>query len=361
MKKICKDCGTEFELSDAEIGFYNSKGLELPKRCKSCRDMNNGKITSGAMGSRTTSNFNSNSHSSRNYSSNNYNSNNYNSNRRSSNGYSAGSSSGSSYASGNAGGTGGNKKMIGIFIAAIALVVIIGVIATVKSLSRNSNSNYVADNSMQTNVSDLAATNDGINDTAGDSKSSLEVEDSDGDKENADGENADGENNDGESADVENSDSDSATESDSENTSGNAGSGTTDASSQGNASSSQGGASAEQQSTPTQETTTTPQEPTSVVEETAPVQVTYYFRNSNLLNQHYEKHGIEMGFDSAQSYQAAASAVINNPNALCKTEAEDGDYVYYVEATNEFVVLSTDGYIRTYFLPSGGKAYYDRQ
>lgn len=171
----------------------------------------------------------------------------------------------------------------------------------------------------------------------------------------------DGENNDGESADVESGDSDSDVDSDSENTSGNVGNSTTDASSQGNASSSQGGASDEQQSTPTQETTPTPQEPTPVVEETAPVQVTYYFRNSNLLNQHYEKHGIEMGFGSAEEYQAAASAVINNPNALSKIEAEDGDFVYYVEATNEFVVLSTDGYIRTYFLPSGGKAYYDRQ
>lgn len=95
----------------------------------------------------------------------------------------------------------------------------------------------------------------------------------------------------------------------------------------------------------------------------APVvaEVSYRFRNKNLLNQHYEKHGIEMGFDSAESYEAAASAVINNPEALNKVEAEDGDFVYYVEATNEFVILSTDGYIRTYFLPSGGKAYYDRQ
>jgi pyocin large subunit-like protein len=68
-----------------------------------------------------------------------------------------------------------------------------------------------------------------------------------------------------------------------------------------------------------------------------------------------------MGFDSRESYEKAASDVINNPKALHKTEAEDGDYVYYVEETNEFVVLSKDGYIRTYFLPSGGKKYYDRQ
>ena len=79
------------------------------------------------------------------------------------------------------------------------------------------------------------------------------------------------------------------------------------------------------------------------------------------LNEHYEKHGIEMGFASAAEYEAAASAVINNPAALSKTEKEDGDYVYYVEATNEFVILSLDGYIRTYFYPSAGKAYYDRK
>ena len=68
-----------------------------------------------------------------------------------------------------------------------------------------------------------------------------------------------------------------------------------------------------------------------------------------------------MGFSSREEYEKAASDVINNPKALHKTEAEDGDYVYYVEETNEFVVLSKDGYIRTYFLPSGGKKYYDRQ
>ena len=92
-----------------------------------------------------------------------------------------------------------------------------------------------------------------------------------------------------------------------------------------------------------------------------PQQTTYKFRSKKLLSQHYEKHGIEMGFDSAAEYEAAASAVINNPEALYKTEKEDGDGVYYVEATNEFVILSTDGYIRTYFYPSGGISYFNRQ
>ncbi len=89
--------------------------------------------------------------------------------------------------------------------------------------------------------------------------------------------------------------------------------------------------------------------------------VSYHFRNNNLLEQHFEKHGKEMGFETKEAYEKAASDVINNPKALFKTEAEDGDYVYYVEETNEFVVLSLDGYIRTYFLPSSGKKYFDRQ
>ena len=89
--------------------------------------------------------------------------------------------------------------------------------------------------------------------------------------------------------------------------------------------------------------------------------VTYKFRSKKLLDQHYEKHGKEMGFASAADYEKAASDVVNNPDALHKIEKEDGDYVYYVEATNEFVIVSTDGYIRTYFLPSAGKSYYDRQ
>ena len=85
------------------------------------------------------------------------------------------------------------------------------------------------------------------------------------------------------------------------------------------------------------------------------------FRSKKLLNEHYKKHGIEMGFASAKEYEAAAAAVVANPDALHKTEKEDGDDVYYLEETNEFVIVSKDGYLRTYFLPSAGKKYYDKQ
>lgn len=93
--------------------------------------------------------------------------------------------------------------------------------------------------------------------------------------------------------------------------------------------------------------------------------VEYRFRSKKQLNEHYEKHGSEFkddfDYNSAADYEKGASDVINCKEALHKTEAEDGDGVYYIEDTNEFVILSTDGYIRTYFRPSGGKSYYDRQ
>ncbi len=87
----------------------------------------------------------------------------------------------------------------------------------------------------------------------------------------------------------------------------------------------------------------------------------YTFRNDRLLQSHYEKHGMEMGFSSPEEYEKAACAVIRHPDALHKLEAEDGDDVYYVEATNEFVIVSVDGYIRTYFYPNAGIDYYNRQ
>jgi len=89
--------------------------------------------------------------------------------------------------------------------------------------------------------------------------------------------------------------------------------------------------------------------------------VEYTFRNSKLLEEQIQKHGIEMGFATEEEYQKAASDVANNPDALHKLEKDDKDDVYYLEETNEFVVISTDGFIRTYFCPDSGKKYFDKQ
>lgn len=92
-------------------------------------------------------------------------------------------------------------------------------------------------------------------------------------------------------------------------------------------------------------------------------QLTEYltFRYDDYLQEHYEKHGIDMGFASPEDYLDAANTVVYNPSSLHKIEAEDGDDVYYLEITNEFVVVSTDGYIRTYFCPNDGIDYFNRQ
>lgn len=87
----------------------------------------------------------------------------------------------------------------------------------------------------------------------------------------------------------------------------------------------------------------------------------YYFASSDLLNTHFSKHGSEFDYPNAEEYEKGANAVINSPDALHKTEKEDGDDIYYLPDTNEFVVVSTSGFIRTYFKPSAGMSYYERQ
>lgn len=88
---------------------------------------------------------------------------------------------------------------------------------------------------------------------------------------------------------------------------------------------------------------------------------TYQFRNDNYLTEHFEKHGAEMGYSTKESYLEGANRVIASTEALHKQEAEDGDDIYFLEKTDELVVVSTDGYIRTYFKPEDGMAYYNKQ
>lgn len=94
---------------------------------------------------------------------------------------------------------------------------------------------------------------------------------------------------------------------------------------------------------------------------TAASEYAYSFRKAEYLQEHFEKHGAEFGFATVEEYLAGANRVVASPEALHKLEGEDGDDVYYLESGNEIVFVSTDGYIRTYFKPNDGKAYFDRQ
>ncbi len=97
------------------------------------------------------------------------------------------------------------------------------------------------------------------------------------------------------------------------------------------------------------------------IEQKANVSDNYSFRSESLLQEHFSKHGDEFGLTSASQYESRANDVIKSPDALHKIEAEDGDSIYYIQATNELVIISTDGYIRTYFKPEDGRAYYNKQ
>ncbi len=85
----------------------------------------------------------------------------------------------------------------------------------------------------------------------------------------------------------------------------------------------------------------------------------YTFRTSKQLTSHFQKHGSEVGAKSEFEYVDMANAVINNPAALHKTESEDGDSVYFLNSTGEIVFVSTDGFIRTYFISDYD--YFNRQ
>ena len=87
----------------------------------------------------------------------------------------------------------------------------------------------------------------------------------------------------------------------------------------------------------------------------------YTFRYDSYLDEHFEKHKSDTNTSSKEEYLSKANAVITDSSSLHKTEADDGDDIYYLEATNEIVFVSTDGYIRTYFCPSNGIDYYYAQ
>lgn len=91
------------------------------------------------------------------------------------------------------------------------------------------------------------------------------------------------------------------------------------------------------------------------------VDIKYEFRNNTLWKEHFEKHGEEFPYETKEEYLQGANIMLENPNKLHKLEKEDGDDVYYLEETNEFIIVSKDGYLRTYFKPSKGKKYFDKQ
>ncbi|MEG0072476.1 MAG: hypothetical protein RR362_01215 [Raoultibacter sp.] len=98
----------------------------------------------------------------------------------------------------------------------------------------------------------------------------------------------------------------------------------------------------------------------------APVQPSeqrYRFASQEKFDQHYKKHGREFGDISQDEYLQKANDLIESsaPTVKTKSEKTDGDTCYYDTATNEFLVLTKKGVIRTFFHPDDGIDYFNRQ
>ena len=85
------------------------------------------------------------------------------------------------------------------------------------------------------------------------------------------------------------------------------------------------------------------------------------FRTPEKLTDHFLEHGEAVKCKSAEEYLIKANAVIQNPESKSKyeTDEDDNDRIYYLSQTGEIVFVSTDGFIRTYFIADD--EYFERQ
>ena len=324
MKCTCVQCGKTFELSDSEIDFYRKKNLHLPKRCKECRQKNKQKQD---MASERSNNWNAREQ----YAVESVQRNNPN-NKQDNN---------------------KNSKWKYGVIAVAVLLLILGIKVSFGVFGSNADGQAYSAGDTQNELSSGvdSGQSDSFNTAQTEQNKVADYNESIKPDSNV---NAETEQITADSADsthkdlVDNANPEQAEVPDStEPVSSDAAVGDTEPELTGN--------------TEPEQTAAADIGTVEPIQESSPVARQYSFRNAKLLEEHYQKHGIEMGFASAEEYQAAASAVVLNENSLHKLEAEDGDDVYYLEATNDFVIVSTDGYIRAYFRPNNGIDYYNRQ
>ena len=66
------------------------------------------------------------------------------------------------------------------------------------------------------------------------------------------------------------------------------------------------------------------------------------FRNDNLWEEHFLKHGGEFGYTTKEDYLEGANEVVTSASSKHKKEEEDGDDIYYDAENNEIVFVSKD-------------------
>lgn len=108
------------------------------------------------------------------------------------------------------------------------------------------------------------------------------------------------------------------------------------------------------------------QHPSAQVEPSSPssqVRSDVGFRTPRLLEEHYRKHGREVGARSEEEYLRMAQALRDRPagGAVLEEERPDGVLCRYDRSTGLFLAYEPDDTIKTCFKPNDGEAYFHRQ
>lgn len=90
---------------------------------------------------------------------------------------------------------------------------------------------------------------------------------------------------------------------------------------------------------------------------------THSFTSEEVLKKHFEKHVVEFGNITVEEYLKFANALSDTPisDDVVQLVRSDGSVSKYRFSTNEFVVTTKDGNIRTYFKPKDKEAYWNEE
>lgn len=87
------------------------------------------------------------------------------------------------------------------------------------------------------------------------------------------------------------------------------------------------------------------------------------FRSSERLREHFRKHGREFHVKTAEAYLRLAQLLRDRPKGGEVLEFVRNDAVTckFDRGTGAFIAYDSDGTIRTFFRPTDGEAYFERQ
>ena len=86
--------------------------------------------------------------------------------------------------------------------------------------------------------------------------------------------------------------------------------------------------------------------------------------NKKSLDKHFDWHGKSMGFGSKESYKQHAikfANTIDKKNCVSFIDGKTGATYKYNKSSNEFAIITKNGYVATYYKPKEGYNYYKEQ